>query len=146
MTASWTLDPHLTSCGWCAHWQVACATPEEKQAVEERHRAKFHAGAPVDVSDVRDRMLGEHPDDRDLIVSAIRRAVAADPDGLVDANSVRPHVAGEVLPQMIGATFSGLVAQKRLVFVTYTVNTDKDGRNARRPLPRYSWVETGGST
>jgi len=145
VTASWTLDPHLTSCGWCAHWQVACATPEEKQAVEERHRAKFHAGAPVNVSDVRDRMLGEHPDDRDLIVSAIRRAVAADPDGLVDANSVRPHVAGEVLPQMIGATFGALVAQGRLVFVTFTRNEDKASRNGNKPLQRYRWVEPEGA-
>lgn len=139
MTRPWVLEDLFTHCDHCPGWQIQCSSLEEKATKEQRHQEAKHA-AIVAVSDITDRMLGEHPDERDSIVAAIRHTAEAN-GGRVDANLVRPHLPEGTTPQMVGAVFSKLAQQGRLVRVDFTVNTDRNGRNAGRPLQVWQWVE-----
>lgn len=139
MTASWVLDPLLTSCGWCPAWEVACATEAEKLAVEERHRAKFHAGVVEDVHDVTDRMLGERPDERDLVIATIIADARAH-GGHVDQNRVRDSLPAGITPQIVGPVYSALMRSGRLVRDGKNISTDKAGRNVGKEQWTYLLV------
>ena len=134
------IDPPLATCQWGCGWEYACATDAEKQRREEAHRTHAHAGVVENVTDIRDRMLGEHPDERDDIIAAIRQTALAHPQRRVDANTVRPNLPAGVTPQMVGAVFSTLAQQGKLARVDYTVNTDRHGRNQSKPLQVWQWV------
>ena len=78
-----------------------------------------------------------HAKDKAAIIEAIRCAVRS--DGTVSGNEWRQHMP-DVLPKLIGATVSQLVAKGVLTFHSWEQSTDTAGRNGGKMCRRYRWV------
>lgn len=67
--------------------------------------------------------------------------VAANHDGLIPPNELRPLVRGKVAPRRIGA-FTHRALSQGLVRRTgdWQISDDREGKNAGRPAPVMEWV------
>jgi hypothetical protein len=108
----------------------------EKQRRERIHAEASHAARVAAVTG----LVAEDPShSRDVaeVVAAIELDASAN-SGEVNPNRVRELLPAHVQPQVIGATYSRLVREGRLVEIGWITNRDRRGRNDGKPTRLYS--------
>jgi hypothetical protein len=130
-------DPLIAECPWC-RWGPQVWSQEEKARKEKAHAERLHADVMPDTSEVCARILGEHPDEHEVIVTAMREDAGAN-GGIVDPNRVRERLLplGLVRPQVLSAAYRVFKESGWLVKVDETVNTDTRSGNAGKPQALY---------
>lgn len=132
------LHPKFAMCPapGCSEWEVPVATQAEKEAVEKRHRDRYHPHTAEAVSSLVAADPNHHSE-----VEAVEQAIlvaARRNGGYVTANDVRDLIPSWVLPNVVGATFTRLKAAGRLVPTGDDErSTDTRGRNTNKDCPRY---------
>lgn len=127
------MNPILASCA-CG-WELACSSRAEKERREAVHNQQRHTPTTEAVTSLL-TADPSHAADIQAVIDAIEMTAAAN-DGQVDPNAVRRLLPAWVQPQVVGAVYNQLQAQRRLERIGWTTNEDRRGRNAGKPLPLY---------
>lgn len=124
----------------CSEWGPQVWTEAEKQAVQQRHQARYHprsveASVEAVTALVADDPMGQR--ERVAIEEAIR--VVCRRDGRVSPNTVRPLLPSWVLPQRIGAIFAAMSRPGgELVKVARVPLDDTKSRNTHHDANEYA--------